>query len=48
MRAASAKYGDSIHSPDFEIPIRVKYRDFNNNWYRTTSNLKFIRSTGEN
>ncbi len=46
LRAVAARTGEGIYSPDTEIEVGVKYRDFDGNWYRTTCTMKRITSTG--
>jgi hypothetical protein len=45
-KASDAKYGGSMYRPDFSVPVNVTYRDAENNWYRSSAKLTYIRSQG--
>jgi hypothetical protein len=45
-KASDTKYGGSMYRPDFSVPVSVTYRDAQNNWYRSSAKLTYIRSQG--
>ena len=41
---ALAAHPETIHGPDYDVKVRVAYRDGNDVWYRSTATLTYVRS----
>jgi hypothetical protein len=46
-KASLEKDGRMTSRPDYTIPVKVTYRDFDNQWYESTADLSYRPAPGD-